>query len=256
MTHVPSNPWRSERRANQSSLPLADVKLVHLTPGSIETFLQKRGREVGPQTVNHLRRFILVAFTRAKQAGKWAGANPAKEVQRRKVPKRLPDFLRAEKVPLVLAALSDKHRPLFATAVYTGMRRGELLGLRKTDVDFTTGLITVSRSHARDTTKGNRAAAIPIADELRPYLKQAVERSLSEFVFPGDDGERMSAYNPLEEVLRRALGRAGIVLHYEHVCRKKGCGPCRAGEGRCGASLPEARAPDVAEGQGAADPVP
>ena len=29
---------------------------------------------------------------------------------------------------------------------------------------------------------------------------------------------------PLEEVLRRALGRAGIVNGYVHVCRKKGCG--------------------------------
>ena len=34
----------------------------------------------------------------------------------------------------------------------------------------------------------------------------------------------MTKNSPLEEVLRRALGRAGIVTGYEHVCRKKGCG--------------------------------
>lgn len=76
---------------------------------------------------------------RANQAGRWAGANPAQSVPRLKVPKRLPDFLRTDEVPLVLAALSEKHRPLFATAIYTGMRRGELLGLRKIDVDLSTG---------------------------------------------------------------------------------------------------------------------
>ncbi len=34
----------------------------------------------------------------------------------------------------------------------------------------------------------------------------------------------MTKNSPLEEVLRQALGRAGIVTGYEHVCRKKGCG--------------------------------
>jgi len=63
-----------------------------------------------------------------------------------------------------------------------------------------------------------------VADELLPYLKTAFACSSSEYVFPGPDGERTSAHSPLEEVLRRALGRAGIVLGYEHVCRKKDCG--------------------------------
>jgi integrase len=82
---------------------------------------------------------------------------------RRKVEKRLPDFLRADEVPRVLNALADRWRPLFATAVYTGMRRGELLGLRKSDIDLASGLISVSRSHGRETTKGQRAEAIPVA---------------------------------------------------------------------------------------------
>jgi hypothetical protein len=38
-----------------------------------------------------------------------------------------------------------------------GLRKGELFGLRKTDVDLVLGMITVGRSHDRDTTKGGRA---------------------------------------------------------------------------------------------------
>src|ERR1019366_9900596 len=143
----------STLNANLMESELADLRLAEITAGRIETFLQKRSEAVGPQTINHLRRFIGTAFTRAKQAGKWSGPNSAKEVARGKIPKRLPDFLRAEEVPPVLAEGSDKYRPLFATAIYSGMRRGELLALRKADIDFRTGLITVGRSHGRDTTK-------------------------------------------------------------------------------------------------------
>ena len=54
---------------------------------------------------------------------------------------------------------------------YTGMRRGELLGLRNSDVDLAAGLIGISRSHGRESTKGKRDEAIPIARKLVPYLR-------------------------------------------------------------------------------------
>jgi integrase len=57
-----------------------------------------------------------------------------------------------------------------------------------------------------------------------PYLQQALKRSSSELVFPNQKGEMMRPDVALEGVLRRALGRAGIVQGYSHVCRKKGCG--------------------------------
>jgi len=202
---------------------LAEIRLVQLTPGVIETYLQSRGSDIGPNSVNHLRSFLATAFTRAQRAGRWSGGNPALLVARRKVPKRLPDFLRAHEVPLVLGALPKKQLSLFAAAIYTGMRKGELAGLRKSDVDFRSGLINICRSYHRATTKGARAAAIPIATELAPYLERAVAASTSDLVFPGPDGKMMSPNSPLEEVLRRALAHAGIVEHYVHICRKKGC---------------------------------
>lgn len=57
-----------------------------------------------------------------------------------------------------------------------------------------------------------------------PYLQQALKRSPSELVFPNQKGEMMRPDVALEGVLRRALGRAGIVQGYVHVCRKKDCG--------------------------------
>jgi integrase len=218
-------------KRNQSSVQknligseLGALRLVHVTPATIEVFLQSRAARLSPQTLNHLRRFILTAFNHAKRAGRFGGSNPAAEVSRRKVEKRLPDFLHAEEVPRVLNALSDRWRPLFATAIFTGMRRGELLGLRKSDVDLAAGLINITRSHDQATTKGKRAEAIPIARELVPYLQQALKRAPSDLVFPNEQGAMMRPDVALEGVLRRALGRAGIVQGYTHVCRKKDCG--------------------------------
>jgi integrase len=216
---------------------LGSLRLVHVTLATIEVFLQSRAARLSPQTLNHLRRFILTAFNHAKRAGRFVGLNPAAEVARRQVAKRLPDFLHAEEVPRVLTALSDRWRPLFATAIFTGMRLGELLGLRKSDVDLSAGLINITRSHAQGTTKGKRAEAIPIARELVPYLQQALKRSPSELVFPNEQGGMMRPDVALEGVLRRALGRAGIVQGYTHVCRKKACGYSEqapdAGQRRC-----------------------
>jgi integrase-like protein len=91
-------------------------------------------------------------------------------------------------------------------------------------VEFTSGLITVGRSHARDTTKGNRAEAIPINSELVVYPRRAIAASPSELVFPAPDGKMLRKQTQLELVLRRAMRRAGIVTGYDHKWRRKGCG--------------------------------
>ena len=114
--------------------------------------------------------------------------NPAAGVEKRKVPRKLYDTLRAEEVPLLLAALKPHWRPVFATAVWTGLRKGELLGLRKSDVDMVAGTIAVRRSYDADTTKGGHADLIPIAAGLRPYLAEAMLSARGEYVFPDAEG--------------------------------------------------------------------
>ena len=90
----------------------------------------------------------------------------------------------------------------------------------------------MSRSHERDTTKGGHADVIPIATELIPFLRVAMAASPSELVFPKADGAGMRADVNLEWTLRRALGRAGVVEGYRHVCprstatsRRSTCAP-------------------------------
>ncbi|MBI3183320.1 MAG: hypothetical protein HYZ28_14375 [Myxococcales bacterium] len=99
-------------------------------------------------------------------------------------------------------------------------KAGELVALRKADADLEAGTIAIAQSWGADTTKGNRAALLPIHPELRPYLTEAIRRSPSELVFPAANGRMHSRNLDLAEMLRGAMKRAGLVDGYEHVCRR------------------------------------
>jgi hypothetical protein len=95
---------------------------------------------------------------------------------------------------------------------------------QKEDVYLRDWTITVRRSNDADVTKGGDDGTVPIPEPLRPYLDAAIKLSPSKWVFPAADGKQRAADTNLKAVLRRALGRAGIVDGYEHRCRKPGCG--------------------------------
>jgi integrase len=203
---------------------LGRLRLVDVTTGKVDYYLSEKEDGLSARSVNHLRGYLSRAFTMARRMEYFIGPNPVADVPKRKVVKRLPDYLRAHEVQPLLAALIPKWNPLFTTALYTGMRKGELFALRKSDVDFTSGLILVSRSHDRDIPKGGRVEAIPINSELTPYLKKAIAASPSELVFPDERGQMLPRHTAMEEILRCAMRRAGIVTGYVHKCRRKGCG--------------------------------
>ena len=74
--------------------------------------------------------------------------------------------------------------------------------------------------------KDGDARDLTIVSELRPLLEAAKKASPSAHVFARTD---RSPYTPdvrfrLVDHLRRALGRAGVVEGYRHICRRKGCG--------------------------------
>src|SRR5207245_5346821 len=170
--------------------------------------------------VTGVRRGRQTVFARARRHGLWSGPNPIDEVEKRREPKRAYVTLRAEEVPLVLAAVPDAWRAVFAAALYTGLRKGELFGLRKSDVDLDHRTITVRGSYDRETTKGGHADAIPIAEALVPFLEEAIASSTSDLVFPAPDGRMRSQEADPQKILRTALARAGLVDYWVYTCRR------------------------------------
>jgi integrase len=99
---------------------------------------------------------------------------------------------------------------LYATAVYTGMRQGELAGLCWDDVDFDQRLITVQRSFD-GLTKADDVRYVPIVDALIPTLREWRLQCSTPVVFPNWVG---AMHHPCDrifrEVLHRVLAGAGF----------------------------------------------
>jgi len=201
--------------------PSAKLPLRALKSSHIEDCLRAlEATGASGSSVNLLRRNLHAVFAQAVKAGTWVGPNPVDDTPKRRVTKRLYDTLRAEEVPILLGACTPEWRGIIGTALYAGLRKGEVFGLRKSDLDFREKTIMVARSYDNDTTKGGHVDLIPMAEPLVPILKEAVAASPSQMVFPNELGDMRSQRSGAEKPLRRMLARAGLVAGYDHSCRR------------------------------------
>ena len=153
--------------------------------------------------------------------------NPLSRLERSERPhlhKREQRVLNHAQISALLAVSLPSYRPLLATAIYSGMRLSELLGLVWAEVELQEGLIQVryQLSRAREDKRARRvrlktAAAvreIPLLPQLGALLKQHKLASLhcrdSDYVFATALGTPLSARNVERRGLGRAADRAGL----------------------------------------------
>ena len=104
---------------------------------------------------------------------------------------------------------------MYATAIYTGMRAGELCGLRWEDVSLGRRLITVRRSYEKIATKNGDIRHVPILDPLLPVLKEWRLKNPCDHAFPNEQGGMCGpSARVLQEVLHRVLERAKFPPKY------------------------------------------
>ncbi len=75
-----------------------------------------------------------------------APTNAVRQLERDERPansERESRILDANEIPMFLTATPPLYRPMIATAIFTGLRQGELLGLKWADVDFEAGVVRV-----------------------------------------------------------------------------------------------------------------
>jgi integrase len=185
-------------------------------------------RWLSPKTINNQITLLGTIFGHAAADGLIA-RNPVAGADKRrplklKTPHRERDYLRPDEVPRYLAAASDFWRPRALTLILTGMRVGELCGLRFADIDWAGGAVIVRRSRKRDHTVGStkgdetgrRVDAGPVL--LAALADQRVLRAehdgahADDLVFPDPASELDTPRRLLDHEHRRALERAGLRL--------------------------------------------
>lgn len=138
---------------------LGKVRMTRLTSADVEKALasfqkngrppvaRRRGRQqpqpISPQTAFHIRATLRRALADAVRAG-MVGRNAAADAAPPRVPGREVEYLDRDEVRRLLEATRDQpYGPLYATAVSTGLRLGELLGLAWADIDIAGGTLRV-----------------------------------------------------------------------------------------------------------------
>jgi integrase len=124
----------------------------------------------------------------------------------------------------LLDALAETDRAVWATAMYAGLRRGELMALRVEDVDLGDGVIRVSRGwdskEGEIRTKSGRERKVPIAGELRKFLAaHLLQLGRREGLVFGVAAESPFTGTPLTERADKAWQKAKLQRITMHECR-------------------------------------
>lgn len=127
--------------------------------------------------------------------------------------------LNREEIGRLLEGAPPRHRTLLATAVFSGLRQSELLGLRWRDIDFVDQLVHVRRAldrKGRDVPPKTRHSVRDVV--LMPALVEALqehrERSRfkgpDDFVFASRVGTPLHRRNVWRQAFEPAFREAGI----------------------------------------------
>jgi integrase len=173
-----------------------DRSLEDVTARDVERWRSSLPATLAVRSKNKLLTELHGVFKRAKKVWGLPG-NPVEEVELLRERPRV-DFevySPEEVLALVRAAASDQDAAIYLTAAFTGLRRGEIIGLRWRDVDFAGSLVRVRRAYsygALTVPKSGKARAIPMAPEVASALARLALRGRwtgeEDLVFPGETG--------------------------------------------------------------------
>jgi integrase len=124
---------------------LGQVQLKHLHPQTIQSYYGKACERVSARTVHHQHRVLSQSLKYAVRQG-YLGRNPAEMVDPPSPKGKTMRTLEQGEVEILFETAQDSYYyPVYYTAVSTGLRQAELLGLRWRDIDLLMLSISVSQ---------------------------------------------------------------------------------------------------------------
>lgn len=171
-----------------------------ITAHDLEIYKNERKSKVKPASVNREISCIKHMFTKAVQ---WAylKEHPFHSVKKFREPPGRVRYLTNDDIEKLLNCCAEHIRQIVIVALNTGMRRGEILNLRWTDIDMKNRTITIKKS------KNNELRTIPINDTLYRTLKEIGPQLNNQYLFSNEDGKH---FVTIKTGFRGALKRAGI----------------------------------------------
>ena len=193
----------------------SDFALSEVNWDFMDLLVRRRLVKTGTVAVRRDLAFFSSLFRTAQLWPDGPKLNPAKSYDKRHLREATPRkrWLTEEEVESLLAACpTERHRAIVTIAVETGMRRGEILGLRWSEVDLVEGQVTLMPERTK-TAEGRiipltaRAAAALIKLQWADQGKQQV------FVF--ENGVTGKPQREIKKFFDNACRKAGLAdLHF------------------------------------------
>lgn len=188
------------------------MKVRDVTKRVVASRLVNELREThSPHTIKNAMKPLSLMMDLAIDEG-WIGIHPVKGLSRRDRPagyasRQRP--LEPDEIEMVLTNSSGVERVLLMTALFTGLRQGELFRLRWEDIDFAKSELYVKESKTR---AGIRSVVIP--EDLLRELSTLSFESDSDAVFPlGPDTLKKWAEKARAALSEALGGIEGVVFH-------------------------------------------
>lgn len=170
---------------------LGDYTLATITPEVLGRHRDQLQATEGfaPGTVNRYLSALSKAFSNAVKEWHWVQDNPLRRVSKKTEPRGIVRYLSDEERARLLEACrkSERHELYLIVlfALTTGMRRGELLGLRWPDVDLERRVAVLHN------TKNGDRRSVPIVPEVAALLREhgKVRRLDNDLIFAKDSAE-------------------------------------------------------------------
>jgi len=196
----------------------------------IEFILKLKKDEASEKTINNYLVLIKGVFNYGKKIGLMS-ENPAEGIDKLTVKHKEMHFLEPKEIVKMLDKAKqfypDFHAMLF-TAVFTGMRKGELLALTWDCVDFKENTAYVNKSifggKLQDPKTKASIRKIKLSDELvetlqnhkeeqKKQLKKNKKRNMGNIVFCNENGKHLDPDNFIDRRFKPVLGKAKFKKH-------------------------------------------
>lgn len=175
--------------------------LDEITPHMVERFKSDRMKDVTPATINRNLAVLRSMFNKAITWGKFTGTSPLRTIKSFKENNQRLRFLEQDEINKLLSVCNKTLRSIVVVALNTGMRRGEILGLKWRDLDIKRSVIYLH------VTKNGEKREVQINEPVKTELIRVRKHPQSEYIFCKKDG---SPIGDIKKSFLTAMRKSGI----------------------------------------------